>query len=546
MPIKSFIINDKEYQIVLPNKSYEPQYRQRLSKILIEKYGRVISNENIINALCDSYNFFTDEFSNAISKINDLTFYFFVFNLHEQTAELSYLRSVEGIKIPLEKSYFAQYRRILKLILQESCLVKPCDTMYPTSEWMKKSIGEIERLIFLGGFALDMVNIISEQKITEESIQIRFEKDLYVFDNSPKWRGFLNLFHDEFDVQVDGSIHDGSLQERFDTLLEKNFGMGLTALSLIIGKIADDLYNQIPPKLCTVDELINIFKNETSNPFVTNLINGLVLTNDNVAKLKSGIYSAYNGNRLIHRPLIRVDIDNTPCLLFGKFTFLEAINTLFQNQITHGKLPIEWKDIPEINTIWQEFIQYHKDILENPVEDCIKENNIIYDRNVKTLFAVDKKNNLSINNNPGEIDYIFIIEKKIYLADCKNLTKRYEMHGYYQDYNKFIPYERKMREKIDFMTNKRDRLEEHLKIISNKPELNIKHFDIEGIFIVNTPTMYSINAPFKTYSFHNFCLLIKGKDIFERVIVLPDENDTEISWPYIDNYKKHILPQNKE
>ena len=371
MPIKTIPIKGKEYQIVFPNKSYEPQYRQRLSNILIEKYGRVISNENIINALYDSYNFFTDEFSNAISKIKDITFYFFVFNLHEQTAELSYLRSVEKAIIPVEKSYFAQYRRILKLILQESCLIEPYETKYPTSEWMEKSIGEIERLIFLGGFALDMVNIISEQKITGESIQIRFQNDLYVFDNSPKWKGFLTLFHDEFDTQVDGSIHDGSLQRRFDTLLERDFGVGLTALSLVIGKIADDLYNQIPPKSCTVNEFIGIFESKSTNSFTPNFVNGLVLNKDNVAKLKSGIYSAYSGNRLIHRPLISFIIDGTPCLLFGQFTFLEAINTLFQNQITHGKLPIEWKSIPEINKIWQEFIQYHKDILENPVEDCL-------------------------------------------------------------------------------------------------------------------------------------------------------------------------------
>lgn len=43
-------------------------------------------------------------------------------------------------------------------------------------------------------------------------------------------------------------------------------------------------------------------------------------------------------------------------------------------------------------------------------------------RNVKTLKSVNHYKNHSVNDEPGEIDFIFILDKKAYLADCKNLT----------------------------------------------------------------------------------------------------------------------------
>jgi len=540
MPFQKFNINGKEYQIITRNKIYEPKYREKLSKILLTKYGRVITGENTIKALIESYDFFTEEFSKVLGGVHDLMFYFFVFQLHEQTAELSYLRSVNKIKIPVDSTYFAQYRRILKLILQESCSIEISENIQPSLKWMDKTLKIIEELVFLGSFAFDMVNVISEQKLTEGSVQITFKDDLYVFGNPPEWEGFFGLFHENFDEQMDGSINDASLQKKFDKVLKDEFHIDLTELSIIIESVSERLYNQMPPRFCMITELIDIFKEESESPYIENFILGLILNKNNVAKLKSGIYSSYNGDRLIHRPFLTINIEDTPCILFSKYTFLEAINTLFQNQITHGKLPAEWKQIPFIKKVQGNLIQYHKDILENPVERALSEKKISHDRNVKTLKAINHYENHSINNNPGEIDFIFILEKIIYLADCKNLTKRYEMHGYYQDLTKFEPYNTKMTEKVSFMRNNLDKLERHLRIITRNQSLDIREYEIEGIFIVNTPTLYAVNAPFKVYSFYNFELLIDGEDVYEGVISVPDGNDTEIPWPYIDNYNSYL------
>jgi len=544
MPFQEFLINRKSYLIVTPDKVFEPSYRRELSNLLLEKYGSNISNENTIAALLDCHEYFISKFIAALSQVRDIMFYLFVFNLHEQTAELSYLRSVDGEEIPVEREYFAQYRRILKMILQQACSAEISESYHPSPKWMEATLKKLEELIFLGTFALDTVNAISEQKLTGRSIQITFKDDLYILGHPSEWEGFFGLFYENYDDQVDGSIHDETLQDRFDTVLKAEFQIDLNELRLIIANVANRLYNEMPPRICMLSELTEIFKAESTSQHIESFVQGLILNKENVASLKSGILSPYNGNRLIHRPLLRVDLDSIPCILFDEYTFLEAINTLFQNQITHGKLPKEWRSIPKIKTIWQELVAYHKDILENPVENLLLKKKIPHERNVKTLKATNHYQNLSINETPGEIDFIFILGNTIYLADCKNLTKRYEMHGYYQDVAKFEPYIGKMSEKIAFMQSNQDKLERHLRIVMHDDSLDISTLNIRGIFIVNTPTLYSVNAPFRIYSFYNFELLLDGEDVFDDVVCVPDSEQTEISWPYTDNYKLY-LEQNK-
>ena len=539
MPLQKFDINEKEFCIITPNKFYEHDYRSKLSKILLKKYGDDITSETQ-NALLDCHKFFTQEFSKVTLAIQDRMFYFFVFNLHEQSSEISYLRSVDRIELPVDKRYFAQYRRILKLILQESLKTEITENIEPSELWIKDTVSKLEELIFLGIFALDMVNVISENKFTGGSVGIRFQSGLYNIFTRSEWDGFFSLFFEDYDEQIDNSIVDTGLQEVFDAALRSEFNLDLEQLSIILGDVANRLYNQYPPRFCTVSELISIFKAESDSPYIADFISGLMLDRSNVAETGSGIYSAYNGNRLLHRPLLRIDIGETPCVLFDKFSFIESLNTLFQNTLTHGKSPKEWLGIPPIKKVMGKLVEGHKDILEDPVEIQLKEMKLQYDRNVKTLKALNPFYNTSINDNPGEIDFIFIIGDRIYIADCKNLTKRYEMHGFYQDLQKFAAYEDKMFQKLNFLNQNLDKFEAHLRIVTHNSSLNINDYKIAGVFIVNTPTLYAVNSKYKIYSFHNFTLLIQGDDVYDGVICVPDAEETEIAWPYIDNYKNYL------
>jgi hypothetical protein len=102
-----------------------------------------------------------------------------------------------------------------------------------------------------------------------------------------------------------------------------------------------------------------------------------------------------------------------------------------------------------------------------------------------------------------------------------------------------------MKEKLAFMADNRLRLEDNLRIGLEQPALDLSNYRLEGIFIINTPTLYALNGDYKTYTFHRFNLLLKGKDFFDLYLDWPEWVGThQIRWPFIDNLNRAILQTN--
>src|SRR5690606_26529763 len=112
--------------------------------------------------------------------------------------------------------------------------------------------------------------------------------------------------------------------------------------------------------------------------------------------------------------------------------------------------------------------------------------------------------------------------------------------GFSEDISRFTKdYNLRMQIKLDFMTEHPCWLEEHLQILTNNSSFKLSNFKIEGIFIVNTATLYMMNAPFKIYTYNNFKKFVAGEDFFKKFISWTDgENFGKISYPYIDNFLK--------
>ncbi|WP_157604485.1 hypothetical protein [Solitalea canadensis] len=430
------------------------------------------------------------------------------------------------------------------MILQQSCLQDLVSSnSAPDQKWIQRSVLSIEKLIYLGHYLFGQVDAISEEKITNGSIDIIYESGLITFINTKEWDNFLPSLSQHFILDDRNSIVDKNLQPDFNHRIKTELGLDLKDIESLLAYLNNLLHDSEPPRLCTLKEFIAILKSKTNSPYIEPFIKGLILNRENVTDIKKAAISPYTGKRIIHKPLLTLTIDGTECILTDQFSLLEAFNTFFQNNITLGKIPKEWEQVPFLKKIRNDFKDRNKDILENPVEKLLKGYNVDYDRNVKTLYAHDK-GHLSINKTPGEIDFIFIYNDTVYIADCKNLTKRYEMQGYYQDITKFTDeYNLKMKEKLEFMRQNLNRLQEHLQIKLNKPYLVLTNFKLEGIFIINTPTIYVLNGLYKIYTFNRFDLFIKGDDFFTKYIDWPEKNPIhKITWPFIDNLKKVIKP----
>lgn len=541
MPIQTFQYKNERYEIITANKTHEPAYRKRLCKLIVDKYGSVIKRADILSALQDVFNFYVSEIDIQIKKVQDIGFFVFAYFLHEQSTKISYLTQ-DGYDFPVEHGYFVIYRRVLKMILQESCNQDLKATRVGVdSNWMDEHIPIFEKIIYLGNFLWTTAQSIAEEKFTNGSVDIRIDDDLITFINTPEWDRFIYSLCYHFYEDGRESIIDVNLHSDFNERIKLELGIDLDDIEHLLAGLNNLLQNREPPELCTLSQFVELLKEKSDSPFIDAFINGLILNKENVASIKSSVVSPYTGNRIIHKPILTFNFDDTPCILAEQFSFAEALNTFFQNGITLGKIPAEWDAIPFMKTICKDYAAHHKNILEDPVEECLKTNNIPYVRNVKALKSSRGKD-LSINNSPGEIDFIFLFNNKIYLADCKNLTKRYEMHGYYQDIDKFRDkYNPKMKEKLEFMAVNRNLLEDSLKIELKAPALDLSNFKLEGIFIINTPTLYALNGDFKTYTFHRFNLLLAGKDFFNSYLEWPEDLRThKIRWPFIKNLQKVI------
>lgn len=527
--------------VITPNKAYEPAYRTRCTALIKSRYGEQISLEQSLSALQDCFNFYAEELEAAIREITDVNFYVFTYLLHEDSAEVSYLTQ-NTADFPIDRNYFNLYRRILKLILQESCMVQTVSAPAPDQTWMDKHISVLEKLIYLGDFLIMMTDAISEQKITEGSVELTLESGLLTFRNSAEWEGFLPAIMSGFGGDGRGSLIEEGLEAAFNKKFKAEVGLDLADVRGYMGALNEKLHNMNPPRFVTLKELLEFLSEKGAKETIEPFIRGLLLNKDNVASVRNAVEKPYLGKRIIHRPLLTLTIDDEDCVLVYPYSFEEAMNTLFQNNLTMGKYPDDWKQLSFMPQLVKDFKAKHKDILENPVEDALKAKGVLYDRNVKVLYSTDHQH-VSINLKPGEIDFIFILNHTIYIADCKNLTKRYEMHGWYQDISKFENdnYNAKMTEKLNFLNENLALFEQHLRIQLKRPELNIAVYKIEGIFIINTPTIYMLNGQYKIYTYHRFKQLLDGTDFFDRYIMWPRVNPVaKITWPFIENLKREI------
>lgn len=72
------------------------------------------------------------------------------------------------------------------------------------------------------------------------------------------------------------------------------------------------------------------------------------------------------------------------------------------------------------------------------------------------------------------------------------------------DYTQFInsekphkSYETKLCRKVNWISNNLEVLKDHLSNIYNMSDIDISNYNVEGIFIINTPTFYMLKEEFK-------------------------------------------------
>ena len=190
---------------------------------------------------------------------------------------------------------------------------------------------------------------------------------------------------------------------------------------------------------------------------------------------------------------------------------------------------------------------YNDKILENEAEKLLKTYEIIFDRNITHLKRWNGQHINIDNENCGEIDFLFIHNEKIVIADSKHQIARYDMNNFKNDYAYFEmnkkSYNKTIKRKLAYLTSIIQEVQEHFQVLTNNKDLKIETFLLEGIFIINTPTFIMYNNEYRIHTLKAFKDVLLNKFIDQTYTLMIDEEDHQkflnINYPYFKkpNYK---------
>ncbi|MDP9955041.1 hypothetical protein J2X97_000678 [Epilithonimonas hungarica] len=544
-----------KYLIFKSDKTSEVKFRKELSKLIIDTFGKkdytIGETTKIISFSLD---YFVEKFREICLNETSVRFYQNIFKFHEHSVEIVYNFSDErnNQDSEIDFNYIAKYRRVLKYILEMGCEVKMHNQEASTKALKTRIENKLNDLLFLGEMILTCVSLYAEQTMIEDINEIRFEDDLYVFSRKHHYDFIFQHIKQEFGGQLTKAVVD------------KTEYAGLADLKQALKNCFDINYDNVGHIIASIHEqnkskggdvvgvnwdafplnLSAMFGADSENAKL--FFKGLTLDKSNKMPLLDLACKPYKLNRYLYKPIIIWNIEGEDYALVGKHSWSETFIQLASNAIPWGKAPEEWLK----NNCFRKYVNEKEDAHDKWLDDAVEEklihNKIYYERNLKSIDNVD------INNEEvGEIDFIIISEKlkKIFIADCKHLLGRYDTPNQRNDYNVFVsgkkPYNKTLERKVTWFKKNKQLIQNHFDKKYQSVFIDILDFEIEGIFIINTPTLYMYNSTFRIYSITQIENVVLGKHEDPTFTIFVDEADKtgilNINYPYFNKPQYNII-----
>jgi len=538
----------EKYFVYKGEKHAETKFREELSRKIIENFGKgPFIDQSVIRKIINyCLEYYISKFKEICHNETSLEFYKNIFWFHEQATELAHYYPHQNHSPEISESYFALYRRILKFILEMGCEVPMLKGEKCNKELKERVESKLDDLLFLGQMIFNCVSLYAEQTMIEDVAEFYFnEKDLYVFVRKHHYNFIFHHFEETSGIFLTESITDSNGIEDLDSALEKCFGIRYGFIIELIDIIHKELEAMGSSEFEGVgwktfsNNLKEIFgvPSEIGEQF----FKGLRLDKSNKMDLLDLACKPYKLNRYLYRPMIIWSVEGDEYAFVGKSSFKSAIFQLVSNAIPWGKAPEEWMQ----NQCFKEYVHrkedQHDKWLDDEVEKILIKHELHYDRNIESLQSSKGLVNINVPGL-GEIDFIIVANslKKIFIVDCKHLLGRYDIVNQRNDYNAFVKnnksYNETMRQKVLWFTENSDLLDQHFQHKYEKPTLSFNDYEIEGIFIVNTPTFYMYNAEFRIYTINQIEDVLTGNydDPVFPVWIVEDGKKTilNIEYPY--------------
>ncbi|KQT20679.1 hypothetical protein ASG22_17040 [Chryseobacterium sp. Leaf405] len=518
------------------------KYRPLLSIELIKKFGKGnYSLDEMKNILFFSLDWFEEKFLEVIRSQTDSAFYLGLFFLHDYSCDFHSENPNYSPIAQMRNQDFAVYRRVLKLCLTQACDLELNSHRHGSEHYLKEKELIIDELLYLGDFMFTISNLLAEQHLVEDCIDLKFtDEDLFYFDHKHHYEMIFKEFGTMHPEHLKEAIIDQNHFNEFKNAFKKCFETDFNNIPATLQEIHNSLeggqYSFIEWKYFAIN-LNHFFQVpiETGNI----IFDGLTLSKDNKMTIDEEVYKPQLINRYLYRPILVWNVDGKDYAIVGRQSFNESMVSLSTNAFGWDKYPIEWKSTCFDNYIKSVYIKNDK-ILEDAIEEILKANNIIYDRNITKLKKWNNRNINIHNDDCGELDFVFILNNKIYIADSKHLISRYDMNNWKNDYAYFETnkknYNKTMKRKLDFLSSNKDALQEHFQVHLNNRLYEFGESNLEGIFIINTPTFIMYNNTYRLYTLKWFKEVVENTFQDKTFTVVIDEDDhmkmINVGYPY--------------
>ncbi len=534
----------KKFKVYKGEKTAEPKFRKELSSLLIAKFGRKdYSQEEISEIVRYCLAFFIEKFVGICKAEQSFFFYQSVLMFHEDATELAVLHQGKSDNLHVTAEYLAIYRRILKFILETACDVQ-IKTVKPTKSDVPRIQIILDDLLFLGDMILMCVSMYAEQGMIEDVGELTFDKnDLYVFSRRHHYNFIFEHINDTWGHNVEKIvIDDEGIQDMF-AAMESCLGIKYQDAGGVIAAIHQEihftegvLWENLP------QNLERLF--QTSYADAELFYKGLTLTKHNKMSLLDLACKPNNLKRYLFRPIIVWNVNGKEFAIIGPNAWTETMIQFATNALPWGKGPEEWMSNSCFKTYVHRKEDEHDKWLDDAVENIVKGNNCLYERNVTQLKGGKGFVNIDVKGL-GEIDFIVIASdvNKIFIVDCKHLMSRYDAANQKNDYNAFTKgskktksYNQTMLNKVSWFNDNLHLLESHFRAKYHLKQVDFSNFSLEGIFIVNTPTLYMYNSEFRIYVLNDLPHVLEGNYQDTTFFVNIEENEVskiiKVSYPY--------------
>jgi len=336
------------------------------------------------------------------------------------------------------------------------------------------------------------------------------------------------------------------IQQNFDelkTLIDEATNNNFDAINHYVFHKESEIKNRNGVYPC--QEFLDDFQSDDAIEKENNayIFEGLTLTKENKLSFIDSFLRSQDIDRILYKCLIKVKIDEKDYYVVGKGKWLECFYSLTYNAIPYNKFPKEWSKIAKISDHIKAKIKNNDKVLEDRIEQMLRENEIPFERNIKTLEYERNKYIKLVQKGLGEIDYIFINSENqtLYICECKNNRIRFDSCSWRRDYSNFEEsYEGQLGRKLAWAKDNVENIVKHFaRKFAKIP--NWEDLKVLGVFLINAPTLYMYDSPFMTLTLFNLKNLLEKKLEFE-VIQVTDiySNEFEVSLPYYKNADKQI------